>query len=1112
MMTATLRGEEVEELGRVIVQVQEDLRQLRREIVVKGSGEKLDLLALDKAILRTECGIRKHAEQCLKAVNNQMLVLPNIEDKHPTSQIPKWGPPLENIPNVHSQWGGPDRISPGEKHKLALTMRLLYNPAHPKTRTIMNEKFGIPLPDVHKKSVTSAAHQGVISVPRVGLSTLVSRQQPGYFPLARPEAGGLRTAGGPRLVDVGLPLPAPDVSSLQTLVQHKAAPLHAREAQPFPSAQVGLSFIRKDSTSRQGDRPVRRRKQLTWSKEPGQQQGGLAERDPASLAAPATHAPRQPRVPEVRPPEFRPPEARTPGAPQGRSAGPLRALRLIRTGPSRGGRQPVPVHHRARPGRPHAADFLPLQAAVLRAVGRPGGRPPRPWRRCSGGTPAPGPVVNGERLADVRPGPGPGLGLGHAPGVPPMLATLDNQPEVLALCSAPGQRYRGEGGAEAAAVRVQAWWRGRLARADYVRHRRRVWAGGVLALALWRRLQMRRVRELLQARRRRQLENHRQRAQHLAANWKHIHSSTRTIIHIPSLGYSQSQRSQLKDFGILQNTQISRLADIRDPNVDVIYVAPRPMGKDVAGYYARFAGAPGLGGSGAILGGATQSSQVLSSPLTLSPVWGVSLQTHSMCLSTLLKYSPHALRRIRNLVQGRRAYIVGGVAHADDLAVADELGVAILGPEPDVARRYGTKSGGRGVFTGAEVAVPPGHGGIHFLPELHETLARLMTHNMEVQRWIFKMDAEFGGRGTAYCDVCHLGCHGRALQEYRRLGPVLWSQQWTQEHVVHKLCGPDPCVASPPCPACQRLCSRLGWLSEAFLRRELASATFSLPLSVCPARPGGLVEAYPPSTVSPALTVDLLLEPGGSVSVLSCCDQLHGACRLETLGSCVPQASVRPRALHALCSRVGRACLQSGHIPGVRLPRPGHLPGTTCTAEQKVWAIDLDLRYSDQLALTQLLLLVTGATLDCRSCRLLVPLPTQEKSPETESPSKHAVGPRYAVLVNRLLHTNLSIFYHSVFFSMCKAHGIGYDTKRKKGTVFVLHDSSDRHSIGMLTVGDDLLGSLVTFARNLSVIHQEISSPKTQGDTNFKDLLKDIEGVLQMAIQNKEQALEAETS
>ena len=41
-----------------MLQVQDDLRQLRREIAIKGSGEKLDLLALDNAIHRTECGIR----------------------------------------------------------------------------------------------------------------------------------------------------------------------------------------------------------------------------------------------------------------------------------------------------------------------------------------------------------------------------------------------------------------------------------------------------------------------------------------------------------------------------------------------------------------------------------------------------------------------------------------------------------------------------------------------------------------------------------------------------------------------------------------------------------------------------------------------------------------------------------------------------------------------------------------------------------------------------------------------------------------------------------------------------------------------------------------------
>lgn len=64
--------------------------------------------------------------------------------------------------------------------------------------------------------------------------------------------------------------------------------------------------------------------------------------------------------------------------------------------------------------------------------------------------------------------------------------------------------------------------------------------------------------------------------------------------------------------------------------------------------------------------------------------------------------------------------------------------------------------------------------------QLHESLAQLVTENLTVRRWLFKLDDEFDGRGIAYCDIAdHLQCYPWALKESRRYGDK-WDRKWAQ--------------------------------------------------------------------------------------------------------------------------------------------------------------------------------------------------------------------------------------------------------------------------------------------------------------------------------------------
>ena len=65
-------------------------------------------------------------------------------------------------------------------------------------------------------------------------------------------------------------------------------------------------------------------------------------------------------------------------------------------------------------------------------------------------------------------------------------------------------------------------------------------------------------------------------------------------------------------------------------------------------------------------------------------------------------------------------------------------------------------------------------------PQLHESLAQLVTENLNVKRYLFKLDDEIDGRGIAFCDVTpNLRCHAWAKKEEQRYGEK-WSKKWAQ--------------------------------------------------------------------------------------------------------------------------------------------------------------------------------------------------------------------------------------------------------------------------------------------------------------------------------------------
>ncbi|XP_043933816.1 IQ domain-containing protein H isoform X2 [Protopterus annectens] len=1055
-----------DDVGSILVKVQEDLHHLKKDVArisIQGHGEYFDIQALETAIQRTETGLKKHAEEYLNAINQQVLTLPSLEEKETHSTQPAicfGGPQFDSgkyvqkkdfcpgTPNCRPQmfqpWHGAAHLSPGIQHQVSMQLKVLYDPVNPLNRDILSQNYGISLPLISKRKESLAQHQKIIKGPRVTNQFILPashRRDPTLLPSSLSEKD--RNKGILNLLERGLIPPAAQITIDPSPLKPKAATLHSIEGTPkksFPEL-AGQGNVAPPPTG-------------------------------ASKRADEKHRKSTPASEDL--------------VPYGPSQSKL--LHMAPVQPSKGSLSDFRFIIQEGKVDELASDFLAFRHFYCLSWGNI-----LTFLECLENFlkdyAVSVAVVQGSKVAELALH----MEINCKYSKEDFLSVLENKAAVQELLECPGQRYKGQNGTEMAAVKIQSTWRRYRDRNTYLKYRQQKWAAGVIAISWLLHAQLTRVKKALKESRHRHLENFRIRAKHLAANWNRIRTSRRTIIHIPSLGHSQLLRLSVHNLNIEQNLQIGRLCNLQDINIDVIYICPVHLSEDMLQYYNRL-----LGLQAAVRSGNPEDIDDLQERFKIiTPEAINSFPTHNMCLSTLLKYSPKTIKRIQNLIKGKEAYIVGGVLHKDDFAVADILDVPILGPELDVFHLYSTKSGSKRIFASAGVPLPPGEYDIYNLQQMCESLSQLITDNLEVKRWLFKIDDEFRGRGTAYCDIAaYMNCYDWVLKDFHRYGPEKWKQKWAQEPALVKISQELPNVLTQHAQPVNRK-QYPTW--ERFLTVFLSQ--------------GGVIEACPPSDSITNITVDVLIEPTGEAVILSCGDQIHSTSPLECWGTSVPQTSIDPEVLNVMCYKIAESCKVRGIMGYLSIDFVTFI--SPHSVKQQIWATDLDLRYSDQLALTQLMLFLTNGNLDCTASTFQVPLPVKETKlrrrrrevPETRPPPTS----RYAIMSTQLKHTNLTMINYGVFFQICKAHGIGFDVKERQGTAFVLYESQQRYKLGMLTIGEDLQGALMTFARNLSVIHQEISAPNMQGETNFKRAIEDIEGILNITKENKQKSEKEES-
>ena len=343
--------------------------------------------------------------------------------------------------------------------------------------------------------------------------------------------------------------------------------------------------------------------------------------------------------------------------------------------------------------------------------------------------------------------------------------------------------------------------------------------------------------------------------------WDLIKSMPRVIIHFNSISLNTDNghfmNGTFDQFNQRQNNQINRIIDLYDSNIEIIYISPYEINKDIISYYTSIMTTLGVENI-------KERFHVL-----IPDIINYIPKNHNYSVSELLLLSTKTLNKIKEIIGEKEAYIIPGNGGKTEVELSMVLNCPIFMGDLFQVETIFTKSGSKLIFEANDIHVPISAWDIKEENEFYDSLSHLITTYPNYNIWVFKMDNEVYGRGIAYIQLDKI----QPYLDLRKKKEIYENKKKFEELLCE--------VLKNMIPKKVKICANYLYKSwEEYFKDYLKYRGI---IEACP--------TYNPGNIIGSPSFPILIEPNGNIEHLPSYDKIN-LFSFRNIGAISPQKSI----------------------------------------------------------------------------------------------------------------------------------------------------------------------------------------------------------------------------